>query len=57
VEDVIDGTMERPYEIHLVSFDNDEDLQFFLKDEERKKVLHLKEQSVREVLLIKGSRV
>jgi uncharacterized protein (DUF1330 family) len=56
-EDVIEGTMERPYEIHLVNFATDASFQAFLKDEERKKVMHLKEQSVREVLLIKGGRI
>lgn len=56
-EDVIDGTLARPYEIHLVTFDDDADLQAFFRDEERKKMLHLKEQSVKEVFLIRGSKV
>lgn len=56
-EDVIDGTLEKPYEIHVVTFDDDADLQAFFRDEERKQMLHLKEQSVREVVLIKGSKV
>ena len=56
-EDVIDGTLEQPYEIHLVTFDDEADLRACFKDEERKKMLHLKEQSVREVVLIKGSKV
>jgi hypothetical protein len=55
--DMIAGTIDRPYEIHLVSFDAEADFQAFLKDEERKKVLHLKEQSIREVWLIKGTRI
>lgn len=56
-EDVIDGSIEHPYEIHLVSFEADADFQSFLKDEERKKVLHLKEQSIKTVLLIKGTGI
>jgi uncharacterized protein (DUF1330 family) len=43
-----------PYEMHLVAFDEESDFENFLRDDERKKFLHLKEQSVRSVLLIKG---
>jgi uncharacterized protein (DUF1330 family) len=47
----------RPYEIHLVEFNSEEDFQNFNLDEERKRLLHLKEQSVRTVFLIKGVRL
>ncbi len=51
----IESAMEKPYEIHLVSFPSDEDFEHFMKDEERKQFLHLKEQSIQSVLLIKGT--
>ncbi len=53
----IEHLIERPYEIHLVEFDTEEDFENFKKDDERKKFLHLKDQSIRSVLLIKGTRI
>src|SRR5580704_9657100 len=50
----IESSIEIPYEIHLVEFETDNDFANFMKDEERKRFLHLKEQSIRSVLLIKG---
>jgi uncharacterized protein (DUF1330 family) len=53
--DVVEANdIEAPYEIHLGVFDTQQDLDNFLKDEERKKFIHLKQQSIRSVLLIKG---
>lgn len=49
--------IERPYEIHLVEFDSEEDFNDFFLDEERKKFLHLKEQSIKAVWLIKGAKI
>jgi uncharacterized protein (DUF1330 family) len=54
---VIENNIDRPYEIHLVEFDAEPDFVNFSKDEERKKFLHLKEQSVKSVLLIKGTKL
>ena len=51
----IENNIEKPYEIHLVEFASEEDFENFKHDEERKKFLHLKEQSIKSVLLIKGS--
>ena len=48
------GTIPPPYEVHLVSFATDDDFENFKQDEERKKYLHLKEQSILSVVLIKG---
>ncbi len=45
---------EKPYEIHLVCFNSDADFQRFAKDDTRLQFLHLKEQSVRSMLLIRG---
>jgi heme-degrading monooxygenase HmoA len=38
----------------VVVFDSEQDFENFKQDEERKKFLHLKEQSIKSVLLIKG---
>jgi len=51
------GSIERPYEIHLVSFKTEADFSAFLKDEERNKFLHLKEQSIKVSILIKGEEL
>lgn len=53
----IESNIEKPYEVHLVEFPAETDLNAFMQDEERKRFLHLKEQSVRSVILIKGSRM
>ena len=55
--DFIEHHIDKPYEIHLVRFDNEEDFLQFQQDEERKKFLHLKEQSVKAVWLIKGTKL
>ena len=47
---------EKPYEIHLVEFDSEQDLENFSKDEERKKFVHLKEMSIRESVTILGNK-
>lgn len=52
----IDHAIERPYEIHLVEFNTTLDFENFKQDEERKRFLHLKEQSIRESILIQGSK-
>lgn len=53
-EDIIEKNIEVPYEIHLVEFDSESDFEKFKQDEERKKFLHLKKQSVQSALLYKG---
>ena len=53
--DFIDNdSSETPYEIHIMSFDSEIDLNNFLKDDERKKLKHLKDDSVKSTFLIKG---
>ena len=54
---IVETHIGRPYEIHLVEFDNEQDFENFQQDEERKKFLHLKNQSVQSVLLIKGTKL
>jgi len=53
----IERNIESPYEIHLVEFASDTDFQNFMKDEERKRFLHLKEQSMESSLLFKGEKI
>lgn len=48
---------ETPYEIHIISFDSEQLLQNFLHDDERQNFIHLKNQSVKSILLVKGSKV
>ena len=54
---IIENNIDKPYEIHLVEFDTEQDFQNFMHDEERKKFLHLKEQSIQSVMMIKGTKV
>jgi hypothetical protein len=53
-ESQVAGEWEPPYEIHLVSFENEADFEAFKLDKGREKVLHLKDASVRKILLVKG---
>ena len=53
----IENTIDKPYEIHLVEFDAESDFEAFMRDEERKKFLHMKEQSIKAVMLIKGEKL
>jgi len=53
----IECSIEKPYEVHIVEFDDEKDFLDFMKDEERKKFLHLKEQSIRTSVLYKGTRL
>jgi uncharacterized protein (DUF1330 family) len=53
----IEHSIDRPYEIHLVEFDSELDFKNFMKDEERKKFLHLKEQSIKASILYQGLRL
>ena len=52
---VIESNIEVPYEIQLVSFASLTDFEQFKQDEGRKAFLHLKEESVKSVLMIVGS--
>ena len=54
---IIESNIENPYEIHLVEFESQQDFENFKKDEERKKFLHLKEQSIKSVIMIQGTKL
>ena len=51
----VETHIEKPYEIHLVAFETQQDFDSFRQDEERKRFLHLKEQSVRMSVVIQGT--
>jgi len=53
----IECDIDKPYEVHLVEFASEEDFKNFMQDEERKKFLHLKEQSIRSSVLFKGIKL
>jgi len=53
----IEGSMRTPYEIHVVSFETEQDFESFKKDDERKQFLHLKEKSIQTTLLIQGKQL
>lgn len=56
-DNFIDAQLEQPYEIHFGVFASEQDFQAFMKDETRKKFLHLKEQSIRSSVLVKGTKL
>lgn len=53
----IEHSIEKPYEVHLAMFDSEQDFKDFMMDEERKKFLHLKEQSIQSSILIQGIKL
>jgi len=53
----IEQHIDQPYEIHLVEFNSEQDFENFKHDEERKKFLHLKEQSIKTAILIQGNKL
>jgi len=53
----IERNIESPYEIHLVEFASNADFQNFMKDEGRKRFLHLKEKSIESSLLFRGEKI
>lgn len=52
--EIIEANTEVPYEIHLVTFESENDFENFKQDKERLKFLHLKEQSIKSSVMIKG---
>jgi len=56
-ENIVAAHVEVPYETHVVRFQTDADFAAFAGDPERQRFLHLKNESVRTALLIKGAAV
>ncbi|UFH52275.1 DUF1330 domain-containing protein [Spirosoma sp. KNUC1025] len=54
---MIEQDIEKPYEIHIVEFTTNAGFESFMQDEERKQFLHLKEQSIKSVWLMKGEKL
>lgn len=52
---VIGGSAEVPYELHLVRFESEDALARYSSDPERRRVLSMKDESVRSTLLVKGT--
>jgi hypothetical protein len=53
----IESHIDKPYEIHLIEFVTQQDFEKFMKDEERKKFLHLKDKSIKTSILIQGTKI
>jgi hypothetical protein len=56
-ESYIACNIEKPYEMHFGNFNSEDDFDNFLKDEERQKFIHLKEQSIKISLIIYGKQL
>lgn len=56
-DNFLEYNIEKPYEIHLVEFDSEEDFENFKNDKERQKYLHLKEKSIKAAILIQGKKI
>lgn len=56
-DNFIESHMDQPYEIHLVEFETQQDFDNFKQDEERRKFLHLKEQSIKASIIIQGIKL
>jgi hypothetical protein len=46
---------ETEFETHLVSFETEDDLERYSRDDQRQRFLHLKNQSVRSALVVRGT--
>lgn len=53
----VQHSIDKPYEVHLVRFQTESDFENFTYDEQRKKFLHLKEQSIKSSILIQGIKL
>jgi hypothetical protein len=51
---VIEIAIEKPYELHLVSFSSREDFEGYSKDDDRLKYMDLKNASIERAMLIEG---
>ena len=53
----IEHHIDKPYEIHFVEFDAEQDFENFKQDKERNEYLHLKQQSIKASILIQGAKL
>lgn len=56
-DDFIDNDKETPYEIHFISFNSEQALKDFMKDDSRLKFIHLKNDSIKSTLIVKGEKM
>lgn len=56
-EAYIENNIEKPYEIHIGTFESESDFQNFMQDEERKLFMYLKEQSIKSSILVIGNKL
>ncbi len=56
-DNFVEHSIEKPYEIHLVEFNSEQDFENFKNDKERQKFLHLKTQSIKSSVLIQGTKI
>lgn len=56
-EQFVTASGEIPYEVHFLSFDSQQDFEAFMQDDSRLAYIHLKEESVKSMLLFKGEKL
>lgn len=56
-ENFLSSNNELPYEIHIITFNTEKELNAFMKDNIRLNYLHLKEASIKSILLLKGEKI
>lgn len=54
---IVYSSIEFPYEVHIVKFLSEQAFENFMNDEDRRELLHRREQSIRSVIVIKGQIV
>ena len=54
---IVSVEVECPYEVHFLSFESEQDFNAYIQDPRRKEFLHLKEESIKATLLVKGEKV
>jgi uncharacterized protein (DUF1330 family) len=52
-EQLIEGELEAPYEVHLVSFESEADVAAYMSDQTREQNLYLKEDSISKVMTVR----
>lgn len=53
----LSAEIERPYEMHVLSFSAEADFDAYLNDEERSQYLDMRDRAIRASFLIKGERI
>ena len=56
-ENFVDLKNEPPYEIHFMSFESENDLKEFMSDDSRLQFIHLKNESIESIFLVKGKKM